>query len=205
MQETAPEADFIGFEDPFALFNLWMDDAEAAEPADANAMTVATVDKNGLPNARILLLKDVSKGGFVFFTNYNSTKGKELLSSKKTALCFYWKSLMRQVRIRGPVVEVESAEADVYFASRPRGSQIGAWASAQSEPLESRAKLLERVKSFEEKFQDQDVPRPPHWSGFRLIPVEMEFWQNGEFRLHDRVRFEREKIEDPWTRNRLNP
>jgi pyridoxamine 5'-phosphate oxidase len=183
--------DFISIADPIPLFSAWLGEAEAAEPNDPNAMALATVDGNGLPDVRMVLLKGHDDDGFVFFTNFESAKGRELLANRKAALCFHWKSLERQVRVRGPVSEVSAAEADAYFASRPRASRIGAWASQQSRPLESRFALEKAVATYTAKYAIGEVPRPPYWSGFRLRPVEIEFWRAGMFRLHERVKFTR--------------
>jgi pyridoxamine 5'-phosphate oxidase len=195
--------DFDEVAEPFRLFAEWLGEAEAAEPNDPNAMALATVDGDGMPNVRMVLLKGLDGGGFVFFTNYESAKGRELLASRKAALCFHWKSLRRQIRVRGPVEEVSKAEADAYFATRARGSRIGAWASQQSRPLESRFALEKAVASYAAKFAIGEIPRPDYWSGFRLIPVEIEFWRNREFRLHDRIRFRR--AGDGWAKTRLYP
>jgi pyridoxamine 5'-phosphate oxidase len=195
--------DFTRASDPISLFAEWFGEAEASEPVDPNAMSLATVDGDGLPNVRTILLKGFDADGFVFFTNLNSTKGAELGANPRAALCFYWKSLGRQVRARGPVTPVSAAEADAYFATRARGSRIGAWASRQSEPLESRAVLEEAVASFTEKFGDGDILRPENWSGFRLEPLEIEFWRAGKFRLHDRVRFTR--AGEGWEKTLLYP
>jgi len=197
-------AETFAANDPVALFQTWLKEATETEPNDANAMSVASVDKSGLPNVRVLLLKDVDVDGFVFYTNLNSAKGTELLGSGKAALCFHWKSLKRQVRIRGPLAQVPNDEADAYFATRPRGSQLGAWASNQSHPMESRESLIEDVMKLEEKHSGQDVPRPDHWSGLRLAPTSIEFWINREFRLHDRRTFARDNAGD-WTATRLYP
>ncbi|PTW62161.1 pyridoxamine 5'-phosphate oxidase [Breoghania corrubedonensis] len=191
--------------DPFRIFSEWFVDAEAAEINDPNAMSLASVDETGLPNVRMVLLKDVDPRGFVFYTNYESAKGRELLGQGKAALCFHWKSLRRQVRVRGPVTPVSGEEADTYYASRARGSRIGAWASKQSRPLESRFALEKEVAKFTAKFGFGEIPRPPHWSGFRLEPVEIEFWQDRPFRLHDRLRFRRENADTPWSTQRLYP
>ena len=202
----APQAgDFAEASEPFALFSDWFADAESHEPNDANAMALATVDASGLPNIRMVLMKDFDSEGFVFYTNLESAKGTELTAQAKAALCFHWKSLRRQVRVRGPVSSVGTDEADAYFASRPRGSRIGAWASKQSRPLESRMALEKAVAKFTAKYGLGDVPRPNHWSGFRLAPVEMEFWHDRPFRLHDRVVFRRADPGQDWTRNRLYP
>ena len=195
--------DFDEVAEPFRLFAEWLGEAEASEPNDPNAMALATVDGDGMPNVRMVLLKGLDGGGFVFFTNYESAKGRELLASRKAALCFHWKSLRRQIRVRGPVEEVSKEEADAYFATRARGSRIGAWASQQSRPLESRFALEKAVASYAAKFAIGEIPRPDYWSGFRLIPVEIEFWRDREFRLHDRVQFRR--AGDGWAKTRLYP
>ena len=195
--------DFTDSTDPIALFGEWLDDAARSEPNDPNAMALATVDDDGLPDVRMVLLKGHDAAGFVFFTNFESAKGRELLAHPKAALCFHWKSLRRQVRVRGPVTTVSAAEADEYFASRPRGSRIGAWASKQSRPLESRFALEKAVAVHTAKFGIGEIPRPDHWSGFRLSPVEVEFWHDRPFRLHDRLKFTR--TADGWERTRLYP
>ena len=194
--------DFTATVDPNSLFAEWLGEAEAAEPNDPNAMALATVDGDGMPNVRMVLLKGHDATGFVFFTNFESAKGLELLAHAKSAGLFHWKSLRRQVRVRGSVTEVTPAEADAHFATRSRGSQIGAWASSQSRPLESRAALEKAAADYAAKYPGV-VPRPPYWSGFRLAPVEIEFWQDGAFRLHDRVVFRR--VGDRWEKTRLNP
>ena len=202
----APSAgDFFAAPEPMALFAAWMADAEAHEINDPNAMALATVDADGLPNIRMVLLKDVSEGGFVFYTNYESAKGRELLASGKAALLFHWKSLRRQVRVRGTVTSVTAAEADAYFASRPRGSRIGAWASQQSRPLEGRFALEKAVAFYAAKHAIGEVPRPPHWSGFRVTPQEVEFWHDRPFRLHDRAVFRRQVAGATWAKERLFP
>jgi len=198
-------AGFAERDDPFALFQDWLKDAEKSEPNDPTAMALATVDEEGLPNVRMVLLKAADKRGFVFYTNFDSQKGPEILSAKKTALCFHWKSLRRQVRIRGPVEVVSDNEADAYFASRPRDSRIGAWASQQSRPLESRFALETAVALYAAKYAIGNVPRPPYWSGFRLKPVSIEFWHDRPFRLHDRVAFRRETPDGSWSKTRLYP
>lgn len=192
--------------DPFALFEEWFAAARASEPNDPHAMALASVDKTGLPDVRMVLMNARDHRGFVFFTNFDSRKGEELLAHPKAALVFHWKSLRRQVRARGPVDVVAPEEADAYFATRSRTSQLGANASRQSQPLASRAELMQAVERVRAGIGDDNpVPRPRHWSGFRLIPTEIEFWQDGEFRLHDRVRFTRADSIGPWTRQRLYP
>lgn len=190
-------------EDPIGLFHAWFADAEKAEPADPNAMALATVDSTGAPSVRMVLLKDADARGFVFYTNLDSRKGQELGANPKAALCFHWKSLKRQVRVEGAVERVSKAEADAYFASRARASQIGAWASLQSRPLESRFALERRVAEFTAKFHVGTVPRPDTWSGFRLVPVTIEFWQERPFRLHERTVYHREA--SAWTVRKLYP
>lgn len=197
--------DFSGAEEPFRLFSEWMRDAEAKEPNDPNAMAVASVDETGLPDVRMVLLKGFDEAGFVFYTNFESKKGVELLASKKAALLFHWKSLRRQIRIRGPVEVVSAAEADAYFASRPRASRIGAWASKQSRPLESRFALEKAVAEYGLRHAIGEVPRPPHWSGFRVVPSAIEFWHDRPFRLHDRIEFTRAAPGAPWEKTRLYP
>lgn len=210
--EDAARGDFIGAGDPFRLFEDWFAEAAKSEVNDPNAMAVATVDGDGLPDVRMVLLKGVDSPecedaarGFVFYTNFESAKGRELLAHRKAALVFHWKSLERQVRVRGPVSVVSDVEADAYFASRPRLSRIGAWASAQSRPLEGRFALEAAVAKYTAKFGAGAIPRPAYWSGFRVTPVEIEFWANRPFRLHDRVVFRRESPVSPWTKTQLYP
>jgi len=191
--------------DPFALLANWLAEAEKTEPNDPNAMALATADQDGLPNVRMVLLKAHGPDGFVFYTNEESAKGDELAANPKAAICLYWKSLRRQVRARGLVERVSDAMADAYFASRARESCIGAWASQQSRPLASREVLEEAVRQREEEFDHDPVPRPPHWHGFRLVPLEIEFWRAGAFRLHDRMQFRRESPRHAWVRTRLYP
>lgn len=197
--------DFTLSEEPFRLFAAWLADAGRSEPNDPNAMALATVDPDGLPDVRMVLLKGVDDGGFVFYTNIESAKGRELAATPKAALCFHWKSLRRQVRVRGPVVRVDEAAADAYFESRPRGSRIGAWASRQSRPLEGRFALEAEVARYTAKFGLGAIPRPPHWSGFRIEPTQIEFWHDRPFRLHDRVVFTRPAPGVAWQKARLFP
>ena len=195
--------DFTAAADPFPLFAQWLEEAEAAEPNDPNAMALATVDGDGLPNVRMVLLKEHGEAGFVFYTNVESAKGRELTGTGKAAVCFHWKSLRRQVRIRGSIVRVADAEADAYFRSRPRGSRIGAWASKQSRALESRFALERAVATFTAKYAIGEVPRPDYWTGFTIRPIEIEFWRDRQFRLHDRLVF---RLRDgDWTTARLFP
>jgi pyridoxamine 5'-phosphate oxidase len=201
----AEAPDFTEISEPFALFAVWMAKAEASEPVDPNAMALATVDASGMPNVRMVLLKGAEADGFVFYTNGESAKGLELAANPKGALLLYWKSLNRQVRIRGSVAHVTDNEADAYFASRHRASQIGAWASSQSRPLTSRTKLIADVARETARFGLGDVPRPSHWRGYRVTPLEIEFWQAGAFRLHDRVVFRRPSPAAPWVKTRLYP
>jgi pyridoxamine 5'-phosphate oxidase len=191
--------------DPLALFADWYAEAEKSEPNDPSAMTVATVGPDGMPSARMVLLKDYDPSGFVFYTNYESRKGRQLLAHPKAALLFHWKSLRRQVRLEGPVSQTTPGEADAYFATRARGSQIGAWASDQSRALESRFALEKRVAEFTARHMIGTVPRPPYWSGFRLQPLLIEFWQDGAFRLHDRLEYRRVSTEAPWSTRTLYP
>ncbi|SEP20292.1 Pyridoxamine 5'-phosphate oxidase [Methylobacterium sp. ap11] len=197
------KGDFTQNPDPWGLFRQWFADAQASEPEDPNAMALATSGADGLPDVRIVLLKDADERGFVFYTNTLSMKGQELADNPQAALVMHWKSLRRQVRARGTVTKVSDAEADAYYASRPRDSRLGAWASRQSQPLESRDVLIRAVDEMRARFPDEAVPRPPHWTGYRIAPVTMEFWQDGAYRLHDRVRFTREG--EAWTGNRLYP
>jgi pyridoxamine 5'-phosphate oxidase len=191
--------------DPLALFEEWFAEAREKEPNDPHAMALASVDETGLPDARMVLLNARDIRGFAFFTNFDSAKGHQLVAHPKAALLFHWKSLRRQVRLRGPVEVVSPAEADAYFATRPHGSQVGAHASDQSQPLSSKAALQTRWQELETGFGTGAVPRPAHWSGFRLIPSVMEFWQDGAFRLHDRMRFTRTAPDQAWSRQRLYP
>jgi pyridoxamine 5'-phosphate oxidase len=191
--------------DPLELFGVWYAEAEKSEPNEPTAMSLATVGPDGTPSLRMVLLKDFDPAGFVFYTNYESRKGQQLLGHPKAALLFHWKSLRRQVRIEGPIAQTTAAEADAYFATRARGSQIGAWASEQSRPLESRFALEKRVAEYAARHVVGTVPRPPHWSGFRLQPTLIEFWQDGAFRLHDRLEYRRGSPAEPWTTRTLYP
>ena len=203
--DTVDETAVFTSEDPIALFHEWMELARDKEPEDPNAMALATADADGFPDVRMVLLKGADADGFVFYTNLESAKGLELKENPAAALCFHWKSLRRQIRVRGHVTPVSGEEADAYFASRARDSQIGAWASKQSRPLESRFALEKQVAVFAAKFGLGKVPRPPHWSGFRITPVRIEFWRDRPFRLHDRLVFKRESAAAPWRTERLFP
>ena len=198
-------ADFTSRDDPFNLFQEWYADAQENEENDPNAMSIATVDADGMPNVRMVLLKGFDESGFVFYTNFESQKGQELLGQPKAAICFHWKSLRRQIRIRGQVSIVSDEEADAYFNSRARDSRIGAWASQQSRPLESRFALEKAVAKYAAKHAIGKVPRPEYWSGFRIAPLYMEFWHDRPFRLHDRVVFRRSTSDEDWARTQLYP
>lgn len=191
--------------DPFALFQDWLTAARAGEPNDPEAMALATADADGRPAVRMVLLKDVSAQGFTFYSNAESDKGRALAANPTAALLFHWKSLRRQVRVEGDVTAVADADADAYFASRPRTSRIGAWASAQSRPLESRLALEKQVAITAARFWIGAIPRPSYWGGYRVGPRRIEFWQDGPFRLHDRFAFTRATTETPWTVTRLYP
>ncbi|MFS8145417.1 pyridoxamine 5'-phosphate oxidase [Rhizobium sp. R635] len=197
--------DFTESGEPFKLFAEWLKEAEASEPNDPNAVALATVDEDGLPNVRMVLLKGFDEDGFVFYTNFESQKGREILGQKKAAMCFHWKSLRRQVRLRGPVEIVPDAEADAYFKTRARGSRIGAWASKQSRPLESRFALEKAVAEYTARYAIGEIPRPAHWSGFRIRPTSIEFWKDQKFRLHDRIEFRRPSPEGEWEKVRMYP
>lgn len=190
--------------DPIALFEDWLAEAKDKEPSNHNAMSLATADAKGRPSVRMVLLKSVDARGFVFYTNFESRKGRDLQENQHAALCFYWKSLDRQVRIAGTCAPVGDEEADAYFDSRPRDSRIGAWASAQSRPLEGRWALEKRIAEYTAKFAVGDIPRPPHWSGFRLAPERIEFWEERPFRLHDRTVYHR-TADDGWETEKLYP
>ncbi|MFB2562163.1 pyridoxamine 5'-phosphate oxidase [Rhizobium sp. IMFF44] len=197
--------DFTEQNEPFGLFASWLREAETTEPNDPNAVALATVDKDGLPNVRMVLLKGFDSDGFVFYTNFESQKGQEILSQKKAAMCFHWKSLRRQVRLRGLVEVVSDKEADEYYKTRPRGSRIGAWASKQSRPLEGRFALEKAVAEYTARYAIGDIPRPPYWSGFRIRPLSIEFWHDRQFRLHDRIEFRRDVPEGAWQKVRMYP
>ncbi len=189
--------------DPFSLFHEWFKEAKGSEPSDPDAACLATTDE-GRPSARMVLVRRVDSRGFVFFTNANSRKGQQLTGNPFAALCYHWKSLERQVRVEGAVEQVDASDSDDYYASRPRGSRIGAWASDQSQPLSSRETLLQKTAALEKQYEGQDIPRPPHWGGFRIVPSRIEFWQQGEFRLHDRFVFVR-GTDGAWSVQRLYP
>jgi pyridoxamine 5'-phosphate oxidase len=200
---TANDTLFEG-EDPILIARRWLAEAEETEPNDANAMALSTVDADGMPNVRIVLLKGVEKDGFVFYTNYGSAKANELAQNQKAAFVLHWKSLRRQVRVRGAVTREDGEIADRYFATRPKESRIGAWASRQSQPLESRAALQSEIERLTESLGD-DPKRPEFWGGYRIKPSEIELWADGPFRLHDRFRYTRNKVDTGWVRTRLNP
>jgi pyridoxamine 5'-phosphate oxidase len=196
--------DFTVADDPFALFEYWLAEAVDGEPNDPTAMAVCSIGLDGLPDVRMVLMRAWDARGFVFYTNFESAKGREILADGKVAALFHWKSLRRQIRVRGTVEIVSDVDADAYFDSRPRGSRIGAWASQQSRPLASRAVLEDAVSDVEAAYPDI-VPRPPHWSGFRIKPLQIEFWSDGAFRLHDRLLFARDGLDVPWSTSRLYP
>lgn len=198
-------SDFTKASDPFALLKTWLAEAAEHEVNDPEAMTLASVDASGLPDARVVLCKQADARGLVFFTNAESAKGRELAATPKAAALFHWKSLRRQIRVRGGIARVSDAEADAYFVTRPRVSRIGAWASQQSRPLESRAKLEDAVAAYAAKFGEGDIPRPAYWGGYRLTPTQIEFWHDGQYRLHDRILFTRASEGEPWSRERLYP
>ncbi len=204
LSAPSDDDDAFALDDPIALFADWFALAKANEPRDPHAMALATVDETGMPDVRTVLLKDFDDAGFVFYTNTQSAKGLQLAHNPKAALCFYWRSIVRQVRLRGPVSPVGAEEADAYFASRARDSRIGAWASAQSRPLESREALKQQINSFEEQYPGEDVPRPSHWSGYRVAAEHIEFWRERPFRLHDRMAFTKQ-ADGRWCIERLYP
>jgi pyridoxamine 5'-phosphate oxidase len=213
MSDTAPieaptwltSGDFTQADEPLRLWQSWFEEAVKSEPRDPNAMSLATVAPDGMPDVRTVLLKGVDERGFVFYTNTESQKGRELAANPKAGLLFYWKSLNRQVRVRGPVETVTAQEADAYFATRPKGAQIGAWASQQSRPLESRMAFEKAIALYGAKYAIGTVPRPPHWSGYRIVPISIEFWHDRPFRLHDRVEFRRDGHGAPWSKVRMYP
>jgi len=213
MSESAPiehptwltTGDFTAADEPLRLFAAWFEEAVRSEPRDPTAMSLATVDAAGRPNVRMVLMKGFDERGWVFYTNVDSPKGRELDASRQGALLFHWKSSNRQVRLRGLVARVDDAEADAYFATRPRLAQIGAWASKQSAPLESRHAFEKAIALVTAKFAVGAIPRPPNWTGYRLTPLAIEFWQDRPFRLHDRVEFTREAPGAPWRKTRLYP
>ena len=191
-------------DDPFAIARAWLAEAEASEPNDPNAIALSTVDADGMPNARMVLLKEIEAAGFVFYTNYDSAKGREIAASGKAAFVMHWKSLRRQIRVRGLTSREDGPQADTYFASRSLKSRLGAWASRQSAPLASRTALLAEVAKV--TAQHGTAPhRPPYWGGIRIQPLEIEFWADGTFRLHDRFRWTREALDAAWAVDRLNP
>jgi pyridoxamine 5'-phosphate oxidase len=198
-------SDFTQSTDPFSLFEEWFAEAKASEINDPHAFALATVDAGGLPDVRVVLMNGYDRRGFVFYTHMTGTKGRQLAANMQAGLVFHWKSLKRQVRARGPVEIISDAEADAYFASRPRDSQIGAWASKQSQPLDSRATFEARIEAVKVQYDGQDVPRPPHWTGYRLKPLEIEFWHDRPFRLHDRIVFRRETPDGAFSKTRLYP
>ncbi|CAN5448182.1 pyridoxamine 5'-phosphate oxidase [soil metagenome] len=197
--------DFTAADEPFGLFAVWFAEAVKSEPNDPNAMALATVDGDGLPDVRMVLLKGFDTAGFVFYSHIDSAKGRELAATPKAGLLFHWKSLRRQVRIRGTVSRVTDSEADAYFATRPKQAQIGAWASKQSQPLESRMAFEKAIALNAAKYVIGEVPRPPGWSGWRITPQAIEFWHDRPFRLHDRIEFTRTASDAAWSKTRLYP
>lgn len=205
MTETNHDLEAPLYDDPMPWFGAWLAEAKRAEIPEHNACCVSTVDADGQPSGRMVLLKEWGEEGFVFYTNLASRKGEEALHARKASMTFYWRSLGRQIRVEGPLEQVSDSQADAYFATRERGSQIGAWASHQSRPLESRATLERRVAQLEAEYEGRPIPRPPHWSGIRITPKRIEFWAAGDHRLHDRFEFVRDEVDQPWVIQRLNP
>ena len=204
-QTPLTSGDFTDADEPFALFEAWLNEAIKSEPNDPNAMALATVDPDGLPDVRMVLMKGFDTDGFVFYSHIASQKGRELAANPKAALLFHWKSLRRQVRIRGNVTPVSDAEADAYFATRPKQAQIGAWASKQSQRLESRFAFEQAIAKVAARHVIGEVPRPPGWSGWRITPSRIEFWHDRPFRLHDRIEFRRDAAGAPWSKTRMYP
>lgn len=204
-QTPLTSGDFTAADEPFALFEAWLNEAIKSEPNDPNAMALATVDPDGLPDVRMVLMKGFDTEGFVFYSHIASQKGRELAANPKAALLFHWKSLRRQVRIRGNVTPVTDAEADAYFATRPKQAQIGAWASKQSQELESRFAFEQAIAKVAAKHVIGEVPRPPGWSGWRIAPTRIEFWHDRPFRLHDRIEFRRDAAGQSWSKTRMYP
>ncbi len=200
-----PPGDIFLHQEPFDLFRCWLGEARKKELNDPNAMALSTADASGFPDVRMVLLKGIDSNGLTFYTNTESAKGEQLSANPRAAICFHWKSLRRQVRVRGLISQVGDEEADTYFNSRARDSRIGAWASRQSRPLESRLVLENAVAGYAARFDIADVPRPPHWTGFRLTPLRFEFWRDRAFRLHDRMVFERTAPDQFWVIGRLYP
>ena len=205
MKESQKKVSMFKMDDPYSLFDDWMNEAKVAETNDANAMALATCDARGLPDVRMVLLKGVDERGFVFYSHKKSAKGQELAGNPQAALNFHWKSLRRQVRVRGTTQELTRMEVGRYFASRPRDSQLGAWASKQSYEMQTRSVFEVAIDKAREKFKDVDIPLPPGWTGWRVEPVSIEFWQDRPFRLHDRLVFERQTETKSWTKRRLYP
>ena len=196
---------FLDLDDPIQLFKIWMDEAKKSEPNDPNAVALATSNKSNFPSVRMVLLKDFNKNGFVFYTNLNSQKGNELKENPNASMCFHWKSLLRQIRINGRVTQVTDKDADQYYNSRPYESRIGAWASKQSEKLINRDQLMNSIKEYKNKFNDEKkVPRPNHWSGWNLSPLDIEFWLDGENRIHERLKYSKDSS-GKWIKSLLSP
>lgn len=200
----ADDAEIFAGDDPIAIAKRWLEEAEKVEPNDANAIALATANASGLPNVRMVLLKEIEDDAFVFYTNYESAKGRELAENPQAAFVMHWKSLHRQVRVRGNVTREDGPQADAYYRSRALQSRIGAWASEQSRPLKSRATLMAKVAQLGVS-KGTDPDRPPYWGGFRIVPLEIELWADGAFRLHDRFRYTREEVGGDWVKTRLSP